>query len=112
MPSAAETVEEHVLLIEVYTETTTVENYKAVSTKVVIIYPACACSVACDSWDPMNLQPARLLCPWNFPGKNTGVSCCFLLQGIFSTKGLNPMSPTLAGGFYITELPRKPLMTQ
>ena len=49
MPSAAETVEEHVLLIEVYTETTTVENYKAVSTKAVIIYPACACSVACDS---------------------------------------------------------------
>ena len=31
----------------------------------------------------------RLLCPWNFPGKNTGVSCYFLLQGIFSTQGSN-----------------------
>ena len=31
-----------------------------------------------------------LLCPWNFPGKNTGVGCHFLLQGIFLTQGLNP----------------------
>ena len=33
---------------------------------------------------------ARLHCPWNFPGKNTGVSCHSLLQGIFPTQGLNP----------------------
>ena len=30
------------------------------------------------------------LCPWDFPGKNTGVGCHFLLQGIFLTQGLNP----------------------
>ena len=36
------------------------------------------------------LQPARFLCPWGFPGKNTGVGCHFLLQGIFPTQGLNP----------------------
>ena len=36
----------------------------------------------------MHLE-ARLLCPWNFPGKNTGVGCHFLLQGIFLTQGLN-----------------------
>ena len=30
-----------------------------------------------------------LLCPWNPPGKNTGVGCYFLLQGIFLTQGLN-----------------------
>ena len=30
------------------------------------------------------------LCPWDFPGKNTGVDCHFLLQGIFPTQGLNP----------------------
>ena len=29
------------------------------------------------------LLPARLLCPWNYPGKNTGVGCHSLLQGIF-----------------------------
>ena len=32
----------------------------------------------------------RLLCPWDFPGKNTGVGCHSLLQGIFLTQGLNP----------------------
>ena len=32
----------------------------------------------------------RLLCPWNSPGRNTGVVCHFLLQGIFPTQGLNP----------------------
>ena len=39
---------------------------------------------------PYGLQPTRLLCLWNFPGKNTGVGCHFLLQGIFPTKGSNP----------------------
>ena len=32
----------------------------------------------------------RLLCPWNSPGKNTGVGCYSLLQGIFLTQGSNP----------------------
>ena len=31
----------------------------------------------------------RFLCPWDFPGKNTGVGCHFLLQGIFPTQGSN-----------------------
>ena len=30
-----------------------------------------------------------LLCPWDSPGKNTGVGCHFLLQGIFLTQGSN-----------------------
>ena len=33
---------------------------------------------------------ARLLCPWDSPGKSTGVSCHFLLQRIFLTQGLYP----------------------
>ena len=32
---------------------------------------------------------ARLLCPWDSPGKNTGVSCHALLQGVFPTPGSN-----------------------
>ena len=36
------------------------------------------------------LKPTRLLCPWDFPGKNTGVGCHFLLQVIFPTQGQNP----------------------
>ena len=35
-------------------------------------------------------EPARFLCPWEFPGRNNGVGCHFLLQGIFPTQGLNP----------------------
>ena len=46
------------------------------------------CSVLSDSQLP-GLRPARLLCPWNVPGKNTGVGCHFLLQGIFPTQGSN-----------------------
>ena len=36
---------------------------------------------------PHGLQPARLLCPWDSPGKDTGVGCHALLQGIFPTQG-------------------------
>ena len=36
------------------------------------------------------LQPTRLLCQWDCPGKNTGVNCHFLLQGIFSIQGSKP----------------------
>ena len=35
------------------------------------------------------LCTARLLCPWDFSGKNTGVGCHFLLHGTFLTQGLN-----------------------
>ena len=38
---------------------------------------------------PVDLWPSRLLCPWNSSGKNTGVGCHSLLQGIFSTQGMN-----------------------
>ena len=37
-------------------------------------------SVVSDSVRPHRWQPIRLLCPWDSPGKNTGVGCHFLLQ--------------------------------
>ena len=43
-----------------------------------------------DSLCPYGLQPTGLLCPWDSPGKNTGVGCHALLQGIFLTQGSNP----------------------
>ena len=46
-------------------------------------------SVESDSQQPPGLQPTRLLCPWDSPGKNTGVGYLFLLQGIFPTQGSN-----------------------
>ena len=44
-----------------------------------------SCSVVSDSLQPHGLLPAGLLCPWNYPGKNTGVGCHGLLQRIFQT---------------------------
>ena len=38
---------------------------------------------------PYGLHPARLLCPWNSLGKDTGVGCHALFQGIFPTQVLN-----------------------
>ena len=51
--------------------------------------PCHACSVVSDSLWLHELQPTRLLCPWDFPDKNTRVDYHFLLQGIFPTRGLN-----------------------
>ena len=45
------------------------------------------CSVTSDSLRPHGLLPARLLGLWDSPGKNTGVGCHSLLQGIFPTQG-------------------------
>ena len=39
---------------------------------------------------PHAVQPTRLLHPGDFPGKDTGVGCHFLLQGILPTQGSNP----------------------
>ena len=44
------------------------------------------CPTLCD---PVGYSLARLLCPWDFQGKNTGVHCCSLLWGIFLTQGSN-----------------------
>ena len=44
------------------------------------------CLTLCD---PHGLLPARLLYPWDFPGKNTGVCCHLLLEGIFPIQESN-----------------------
>ena len=49
-----------------------------------------SCSVMFNSFATPWTQPASLLCPWDSPGKNTGVVCHFLLQRIFPTQGSNP----------------------
>ena len=45
-----------------------------------------------NSLRPHGLQPTMLLCPWDFPGKNTRVGCHFLLQEIFLIQGLTQVS--------------------
>ena len=75
---------------------------------------ASAHSVVFNSWKAYGLWPARLLCPWDSPGKNTGMDYHCLLQGIFLTHGSNLhllTSPALAGRFITTEPPGKPKIT-
>jgi len=53
--------------------------------------------------------PSRFLCPWDFPGKNTGVGWDALLQGVFLTQGLNPhLLCLLHCGFFTDEPLGKP----
>ena len=47
-----------------------------------------ACSVVSDSATSWTVAH-RLLCPWNSPGKNTGLGCRSLLLGIFPIQGSN-----------------------
>ena len=47
-------------------------------------------SVVSDALRPYGLYPSRLFCPWDSPGKNAGVGCHDLLQGIFPAQELNP----------------------
>ena len=53
----------------------------------------------------------RLLCPWNFPGKNTGVDCHFHLQGIFPIQGSDRKSPVWQAHLFTTEAPWNPICT-
>ena len=63
--------------------------------------------VVSNSLQPCELGPARLLCPWDSPDKNTGVICYSLLQGIFPIQRReteSPKSPTRAGGLFTTSV--------
>ena len=66
----------------------------------------CICSCSVYSLPSQALQPTRLLCPWDFPGQNTGVgSQPFLSPGDLPSPGVGPTylsSPALAGEFFTT----------
>ena len=61
-----------------------------------------------NSLQPYGLWPSGLLFQWDSLGKNTGVGCYVLLQGIFPTKGWNPRLSHLpqwqAGSFPLSHL--------
>ena len=62
-----------------------------------------SCLTLCDPIDgsPQGYKPH----PWGSPGKNTGVGCHFLLQGIFPLPGIEPGSPALQANSLPTEPP-------
>ena len=53
----------------------------------------------------MDYSLVRLLCPWDFPGENTGAACHFLLLGNLLDPGIELTSLALTGGFLTTEPP-------
>ena len=71
--------------------------------------PMLSCSVMSDSLWPHGLQTARLLCPWDFSGKNTGEGCISFSSGSSRPRDQSGISyiSCLAGGFFTTEPPGK-----
>ena len=69
------------------------------------------CARLCWNLQVHGLQPTRLLCPWDSPGKNTQAGCHFLLQGNLPYPGTelaSLASPALAGAVFTTVPPGKP----
>ena len=63
-----------------------------------------------ESWQPHGLNLTRLLCPWDFPGKNTGVGLLFPSSGDLPDPGFEPaslVSSALVGRFFTTKPPGK-----
>ena len=58
-------------------------------------------SIMSNTLWPHGLYPTRLLCPWDSPGKKTGVGCLFSSPGYLAHSGIESMSPALAGRFFI-----------
>ena len=67
-----------------------------------------SCSVVSSSLQPCGLLALQAVCPWNCPGKNTGVDCHFLLQEIFPTQGSNLGLLNCRRIFYHLSQPGKP----
>ena len=62
----------------------------SLSILILLLFSVCLVAlVVSDSLRPYGPWLARLLCPWDSPGKNIGVGYHFLLHGFFLTQGLN-----------------------
>ena len=74
------------------------------SQTLVLVFVVQSCPTRCNPCTAAH----QALCPWNSPGKNTGVRCHFLLQRIFSDPGIEACSPALQAHSLLTEPPGKP----
>ena len=69
--------------------------------RVAVVLVTQSCLTLCDYMDP-----AGLLCPWDSPGKNTGVGCHYFLHDIFPT-WIEPRSPASQAYSLLSEPPEK-----
>ena len=74
-----------------HTTSQTISSVLYVHNTIYFLHATIRSKVESESHSVMS-EPSRLLCSWDFPGKNTGVGCHCLLQGIFLTQGSNPGS--------------------
>ena len=72
----------------------------------------CACLVAqsCPTLRPHGREPAKVLCAWDSPGKNTGMDSHSLLLGILPDLGIEPRFIVLWMDSSLSEPPGKPSM--
>ena len=84
-------------IIKVRIEKTIVESFHAYCCLVAKLYLTLS--------GPHGLQLTRLLCPWDFLGKNSGVGCRFFLQGNLTDSGIELVCLAVPGGFFTTEPP-------
>ena len=73
--------------------------------RTMVIVRGISVTLAMSSLPPHGLEPIRLLCPWDSPGRNTGLGCHAFLQGIFPDPGTETrslVSSALAGGLFTT----------
>ena len=61
-----------------------------------------------DSLLAYGLKPTRFFCPWDSPGKKTGVGNHYLLQGNLPLPGIKPGSPVVEADSLLSEPPGKP----
>ena len=71
---------------------------QSLSERVLCMLHCCSATIVPDSLWPYGLWSSRLLCPWDSPGKNTGIGCHALLQK--SSWPRDHQSPALAGWFF------------
>ena len=74
----------------------------------------CLCVLGClvmsDSLQHHGLQPTRLLCPWDFSGKSTGVGCHFPPPGDLPNPEIKPVSLALEAYSFSAEPLGKPII--
>ena len=79
------------------------------SSKCTVCLLGCLVAQSClTSLQPYGLYPARVLCPWDSPGKNTGVGCQSFLQGALPHPGIKPRCPALQVDSLLPKPPGKP----
>ena len=82
-----------------------VQHTQTHSSVLVCVLVAQPCPLFVTPW----IIAFQLLCPWNSPGKNTGVGCHFLHQGFFLTQGLRIAGIAIPGiAFQADSLPSEP----